>query len=261
MRAVLGLDDLHGARQLALDLGRAPRARPASSSRSALLSDDEVGAEELVLEHLLQRVVVVDGWSSPARWAASAAGSSAKRPAATAGAVDHRDDAVDGDARADRRPVEGLHQRLRQRQAGGLDDDVLGRVGAASSSSIAGTKSSATVQQMQPLASSTMSSLAALDAAAREDRAVDADVAELVDDEREAPPAGILEDVADERRLAGAEEAGDDGAGDLLHDAHSAASARFRPRAAGTGGMRATTPLRKASGRCFQGTIPSGVSA
>ena len=51
--------------------------------------------------------------------------------------------------------------------------------------------------------------------AAFEEIAVDADVAELVDDEREPPPAGVREQMADQRRLAGAEKAGDDGDGRL----------------------------------------------
>ena len=79
-----------------------------------------------------------------------------------------------------------------------------------------GTKSSATVQQMQPLASSiTSSSRHSVIAAALQDLAVDADIAELVDDQRDAPALGILQQVADQRGLAGAEEAGDDGGGDL----------------------------------------------
>ena len=48
-------------------------------------------------------------------------------------------------------------------------------------------------------------------AAALQHVAVDAEIAELVDDERDALAAGILQEVADHRRLAGAEEAGDDG--------------------------------------------------
>ena len=46
-----------------------------------------------------------------------------------------------------------------------------------------------------------------------EDFAVDADVAELVDDDGEPAALRVREHVADQRRLAGAEEAGDDGAG------------------------------------------------
>src|SRR3546814_685509 len=54
-----------------------------------------------------------------------------------------------------------------------------------------------------------------LDAAALEDLAVDAEVAELVDDQGNAPPARVLQQVADRRGLAGAEKAGDDGGRDL----------------------------------------------
>ncbi len=50
-------------------------------------------------------------------------------------------------------------------------------------------------------------------AAAFEDFAVDADVAEFVDDDGEAAALRIGEDMADQRRFAGAEKAGDDGAG------------------------------------------------
>ena len=41
--------------------------------------------------------------------------------------VDDREDAVDEEARADLRPVEGLDQGLGEREARGFDDDVLGR--------------------------------------------------------------------------------------------------------------------------------------
>ena len=51
-----------------------------------------------------------------------------------------------------------------------------------------------------------------------QDRAVDAEIAELVDDEREPPPARVFERVADQRGFAGAEKAGDYGDGNLRGD-------------------------------------------
>jgi hypothetical protein len=51
----------------------------------------------------------------------------------------------------------------------------------------------------------------AVDAAAAQDLAVDAELAELVDDHRNAPASGVGEDVAQERALAAAKKAGDDG--------------------------------------------------
>ena len=50
-------------------------------------------------------------------------------------------------------------------------------------------------------------------AAALEDLAVDADVAELVDDDGEPAALRIRQHMADQRRLSRAEKAGDDGAG------------------------------------------------
>ena len=90
--------------------------------------------------------------------------------------------------------------------------------------------------------------------------AINPDVAEFVDDERKAPPAGVGQKMADQRGLAGAEKAGDDGDGRLgehpgSHLSNSVVSA------GASGGVRETTPLRKASGRSRQGTIPTGEAA
>src|SRR4029077_4066252 len=52
-------------------------------------------------------------------------------------------------------------------------------------------------------------------AAALDDAAIDAEIAELVDDEAEAPAAGLLDQPADQAGLAGAEKAGDHGRGNL----------------------------------------------
>ena len=96
---------------------------------------------------------------------------------------------------------------------------------------------------------------AGLVGAALEQRAVDPDLAELVDDEREPPAARMAEDVADHGGFAGAEKAGDDGDGGLGE--HS-----WGPIARGvSGGVRDTMPLRKGSGRSRQGTSPSGAAA
>jgi len=110
--------------------------------------------------------------------------------------------------------VEGLHQRLGQREARGLDDDVLDR-GLARKNGVerrhelvGDGAAEAAVGELDNVL------LRAGDvAAALEQLAVDADVAELVDDHREPAARHIGEHVADERGLAGAEEAGDDGAG------------------------------------------------
>ncbi len=87
----------------------------------------------------------------------------------------------------------------------------------ASNLAIVGAKSSATVQQMQPLVSSTMASSGAIGVGATfKDIAVDADVAELVDQDRKAASLRVLHEVTDQRGFPCAKKAGDDGDGDFL---------------------------------------------
>ena len=90
----------------------------------ALRQDDQVGAGDLVLEHLLDRVVMVErGIGGALRGERVHVGGDPAfgqcRP------VDHGDDAVDRHPALHRRPLERLHQRLGQRQARGLDQDVI----------------------------------------------------------------------------------------------------------------------------------------
>ena len=95
-------------------------------------------------------------------------------------------------------------------------------------------------------------------AAAFEDLAVDADVAELIDDHRQAAPAGVGKDVADQRSLPGAEKAGDDRAWDARKGrrrGHSLCSEKSN------GGTRAMSPRLSASGRPRQGIRPSAEPA
>ena len=90
----------------------------------ALRHDDEIGAGDLILEHLLDRVVVVErvvrGSLRLKRLGIRGDMAVGKR-----GPVNHGDHAVDRDPAADRGPLEGLHQRFGQGQAGGLDQYVL----------------------------------------------------------------------------------------------------------------------------------------
>ncbi len=58
-------------------------------------------------------------------------------------------------------------------------------------------------------------------AAGLQDVAIDADVAELIDDQREAAAAGVGEKMTDQRRLPRAEEAGDDGRRNLGETGHA----------------------------------------
>ena len=132
------------------------------------------------------------------------------------GPVDQSDDAIDCDPGTDFRPVEGLDQGLRQRQARGLDYDVIGRIGPVEQrlhgrdEVVGHGAADAAVGQLHDTVL-----LAALDAAALEDLAVDSEVAELVDDQGDARAVGRRQQVADGRGLAGTEEAGIHGRRDL----------------------------------------------
>src|SRR5262249_19881268 len=98
---------------------------------------------------------------------------------------------------------------------------------------------------------------AACNPAGLQDRAIDAKIAELVDDEREPPPIGIFERVPDQRRLACAKKAGDDRDGHFgLH--HETVLPSSGLAADASGGTRAATPLRTLSGRSRQTGTPSG---
>ena len=88
---------------------------PSSVEQVALVEHDEIGAGDLVLEHLLDGIVMIEG-----RVGLTLAGKRLEVGAHLAvgkrRAVDHSNHAVDRDAALDRRPMERLHQRLRQRQ-------------------------------------------------------------------------------------------------------------------------------------------------
>src|SRR5262249_12802100 len=92
------------------------------------------------------------------------------------------------------------------------------------------------------------------DAAALQDFAIDADVAEFVDDHREPATAGVLQDMPHQGGLTGTQEARDDGAGNLGQRTHETSSWFI-------GGTRAITPLRNDSGRARHGTMPLSEAA
>jgi hypothetical protein len=168
------------------------------------------------------------------------------------GAVDHGDDSVDRDPTLDRRPVKRLDQRLRQRQAGRLDHDMLDR-GFSRQDRVQGRHevvrncaAEAAVGQFDDVLLRTR-----LIAATLENFAVDADVAELVDDHGQSPPVRMGQDVPDQRRLPGPEETGHDGARHARgRSAHSSSSKL-------TGGTRAMSPRLSGCGLPRHGMMPS----
>ena len=147
-------------------------------------------------------------------------------------AIHHRDHPVDGDPRAQGRPVYGLDQWLGQRQPAGFDDDMLRGVVAVEQGfhgrdEIVGNRAAqAAVGQLHDVIIR-----AAFDAAAAQDFTIDPDVAELVDDQRDTAAASVLQPMPDQAGFAGPEKPGDDGYWHLLsHGPIPSVSAATLPR-------------------------------
>ena len=171
---------------------RATRPARLGDSRSVLLSTTRSAQSKLVLVDLLERIVVIERRVGARAARATSSGSSAKRPSATAAAST----TATTPSTVRRERISGQSNALTSGFGSARPEVSMtmwsGRGSRASSASIAGAKSSATVQQMQPLASSTIFSSGQVSTPqALQDLAVDADVAEFVDDQREPAAAGV----------------------------------------------------------------------
>ena len=106
---------------------------------------------------------------------------------------------------------------LRQCEAGGLDHDVIRTVGTVKQFGhrrdevIGHSAADAPIVELDHILIA-----ACLDTAAFEQTAIDAQITKFIDDQCDALAIGILEQVADHRRLARTEEAGDDRCRNLL---------------------------------------------
>ncbi len=220
-----------------------------------LRQQHHVGTGDLVLEDFGQRRLVVDAL---VRCALCVHPRHVRREAARRDGLGIGEcyDAVDGDARADRRPVEGAQERLRKRQPRGLDQDVVGaRIEGEErldrGDEVVGDRAADTsVRQFDDVLGGAVG-----DGAGLQDLAVHSNVAELVDDDGEAATLRRGDQVADQRGLARPEKPGDDGDGDLREVGHMVGHS-----GASRGGMRAMQFLRKCSGLSRHGTRPSGVA-
>ena len=249
--ALLRCDDLHGARHDGQDLALQPFSR-LGADQVGLVEHDQVGGHELVLVDLGEWIVVFDGGIFGAL-TGDRLGIVGEAAFGDGRRIDHGDDAVDGETRADGGPVEGLDQGLRQSKPRGLDENVLGRQVAVDQrlhgrDEIVGHGAAqAAIGELDDILLG-----AALDAAAPQDFAIDSDAAELIDDDGEALAARGLEQMAHERGFASAEEAGDDGRGDAGSVGHSAASLAGSKGA----GKRAITLVCSEAGRPDGNTTP-----
>ena len=216
-----GEHDPDRARHGALDL----RPHPGDlllGQEIGLVEHDQVGAQELVLVDLLERVVVVD--RAVVRPLFGEAGRIVGEAALGHGrAIDHGHDAVDRHLGADLRPVEGLDEGLGQGEARRLDDNMV-RARIARQQSLDGGHeiichgaAQAPVGEFDDILVR-----AAVDATGAQDVRIDADISEFIDHEGEAASARLLEQVADHRGLAGAQKTGDDRDRNLAESAHAA---------------------------------------
>ena len=217
-----------------------------------LVQHDQVGGHELVLVDLGERIVVIDGrvlgaLAGDRLWIVGEASFGDGRR------IDHGDDAVDSEPRADGRPIEGLDQGFRQSEPGGLDENVLRRRVAVDQrlhggDEILGDGAAQTaIGQLDDILLG-----AAFDAAASQHLTIDADAAELIDDDGEPLAPRRLEQMAEKRGFSCAEKAGDDGRGDAGSVGHSAASLAGSKVA----GKRAITLVCKDAGRPEGSTTP-----
>src|SRR5262249_1983869 len=130
------------------------------------------------------------------------------------GAVPRGNDSIARDPTLYRWPPKGLDQWLREREPGCLDHNMLDRRCARQDRiqrryKIVGDRTAeAAVGQFDDILLRTR-----LVAATFENFAVDADITELIHDAGHSSPVCMGQDVPDQRRLAGSEKTGDDGAG------------------------------------------------
>ena len=126
--------------------------------------------------------------------------------------IDHGHHAIDRHTLADFRPVECADQRLRQRQPGCLDDDMIGFAVALEQGChgrhevVRHRAADAAIGEFDDIVYRT-----GLLAATFQHLAIDTEIAKLVDDERNAFAVRRLQKIADQSRFTGTEKAGDHG--------------------------------------------------
>ena len=245
---LLDANQLHPRPQPRLDLG-AQRREFVARDQIGLVQDHQIGAGQLVGKHLFEWVVVRDRRIRRPlpRDRVRVVGEAAL---GRRGGVDNRDHAIDRRASADLRPGEGLHQRLRQGETRGLDHDMAGRLGAVDQprqgrQEIVGDGAAqAAIRQFDDVVLG-----AGRVAAAEQEFAVDAKLAELVDDDREPVAGGVGQQVPHQAGLAGAEKAGNDRRRNTPHRSgslqHERQSRRDKDDAVGEPGDLLVQPARR----------------
>ncbi len=160
--------------------------------------------------------------------------------------VGHRNDRVEPDAIAEFGAQEGQHDRQRVGEAGGLDHQVVDLAGEPQDAA----------QRVDEIvvdraADAAVAQLDHVGIGGDDQLVVDADVAELVDDDRGAHALLAGQDVIEQRGFAAAEEASDDSRGQaLVGKSHGIACNMLRRwvRATGGGPRRRCSECRRPTG-------------
>ncbi|QTK80220.1 hypothetical protein AT6N2_C2642 [Agrobacterium tumefaciens] len=214
--AIGGHDDLCRLRQMAENM-RLGLLQTSNVKKISLCEHDEIGAGDLILENLFDRVIVVE------RFVIGALGGERLHVVShlalgKCSPIHHGHHGIDSDPALDGRPLEGLYQRLGQGETRGLDENVLHLRLAAEDlfdrrlEIIRHRAADAAIGQLDDVFLG-----AAFNAAAFKDFAVNADVAELVDDDGEPLAVKFFEKAAQQRGFASPQKAGNDGAGNAVH--------------------------------------------
>ncbi len=214
-RAHGGFDHLHARAAGGFELG-GQRLALGLAQKVGFIHHDHIGAGDLILEKLRQRRFMIKVLVHLAL-CIHGGDVMGKPPLTHRLAVHHGDHAVHRHLRRDFRPVESAHQRLRQGKARGFDHDMVDLALALQKllhrrDEILGHGAADTaVGKLHHILFG-----AGLVAAALEDIAIHAQIAELVDDQGDAPPARVLQHMADQCGFARAKKAGDNGCGNFL---------------------------------------------
>ena len=198
--AVLCLHHLDLQRQFRTHQGFDPYAG-GGIDKVGLGQHDQIGGQQLVLEQRVQRRFMVQiGVGTALRIHCLRVGG--ELASGGGGHVDDGDDRVHRARIANLGPVEGLHQRFGQGQSGSLDQDVVDLGPALDELAhhrvelFLHRATQAAVGQFIELPRALAAVFVATDAAAAQNFAIDAELAELIDDDGDTPAVGIGENVA-----------------------------------------------------------------
>src|SRR5690606_36283421 len=187
--AIGGTDDADAGAQFGADIGF-DLFEHGGINKVGLVDDDHVGGGELIFKQFAERGLVIEHFVLTAL-GIDGGFVGGKTAFGKGGRVGDGDDAINGDLGLDFGPVEGADQRLRQGETGGFNDDVIELFLAGEQRLHGGDElvghgaADAAIGELDHILFA-----AGLVAAAGENVLVDAQIAKLIDDQRDALALG-----------------------------------------------------------------------